>query len=119
MAEEKKVIAVEEGMKRVMNKQDLYHRLLRNFKGREMTGEIINAIKEKDWERVKTGSHTLKGVASNLAIHLMADTMNELEAKVTMLEKAGGEISDEITAYIPILEECLATVENAIQEILA
>ena len=119
MSQEKKVIAVDEGVKRVMNNRTLYNRLLGNFKGREMTEEIISAIKEKDWERAKIGAHTLKGVASNLAIHLMSDTVDELEAKIIIVKEKGGETNGEISSYIPILEECLTTVENAIQEILA
>ena len=104
--ESSEVILVEEGLKRVMNNKNLFTRLLNNFKGRSMVNDIVQAVEKNDPEEISKAVHTLKGVAANLAMHLLAATLEQMELKL----KAGENIDD----LIPVLQDRLEEVEEAI-----
>ena len=105
------VIAVEEGIKRVVNNKKLFLRLLTNFKGRSMVMQIIETAKAGDFDAGEKASHALKGVAANLAMHQLAAAASQAEESM----KAGTAIN----GLEAELLSCLEAVEAAIADILA
>lgn len=105
------VIAVEEGLRRVVNNKQLFFRLLNNFSGRNMADQIITAVQSGDFEGAAAACHGLKGAAANLAMHPLADIVGKIEERLR-----AGESPDDL---FPILHESLDAVEAAITEIVS
>ena len=104
------VIAVDEGVKRVLNNEQLYFRLLNKFSGREMAEQIITATKDGDFKVAAAKCHALKGTAANLAMHPLADAVAQIEELLVADESPEG--------LFPGLYEQLEAVEEAIKEIV-
>ena len=105
------VIAVEEGIKRVVNNKKLYHRLLKTFSGRKMADQIIEAAQKNEFKEAADRCHALKGTAGNLAMRPLAEVTTQIEERLL-----AGESADDL---FPVLMENIDAVEVAIQEILA
>jgi len=103
------IIVMEEALKRVANNEKLFHRLLGKFNGRELQGEITAAVDGGDYEAAAKACHTLRGLASNLAMHPLAESVMALEGKL----KAGEAPADMLAA----LDSSIAAVEQEIKNI--
>jgi HPt (histidine-containing phosphotransfer) domain-containing protein len=108
---EKKVIAVEEGITRVVNNVKLYHRLLTKFSGRQMVEDLVRAAGNGNFEEAANACHALKGMAANLAMHLLADITARVEKQLL-----AGVFPEDLMAE---LYENLEAVEKAIEEIVS
>ena len=104
-------ILVEEAIKRVANNKKLFHRLLGNFSGRTMLGEISKAVDNKDFDEAAKKCHALRGLAANLAMHPLAKAAFRLEDHFKAEEVPEGWLNE--------MNEIIAAVEIAISEILA
>ena len=104
------VISVEEGMKRVVNNEKLYHRLLRSFSGKNLVDKIVESVQNENYEEAITACHGLKGIAANLAMHPLAAAAAEIENCLKAKDSPGD--------LLPKLLENLEAVEQAIEEIL-
>ena len=105
------VIAVEEGIKRVVNNKALYHRLLKAFSGRKLVEQIIDAVNNENFEEAATACHALKGTAANLAMKPLAEVVGQIEEYVKASQNPGD--------LLNTLQENLEAVEAAVIEILA
>lgn len=105
------IIAVEEGIKRVVNNKKLYLRLLKKFSGRKLTEDIFEFSAQGNTEEAVKTCHSLRGAASNLAMNPLAEVILQIEKKL-----AAGESAEDL---FPALRENLEAVEKAIEEILA
>jgi len=77
------------GTARVMNNINLYKTLLKKFKGREMTDELLEAIKAGDSKKVIHVSHALQGTAGNLSLPALQKITSEIET----IAKSGNDYS--------------------------
>ncbi len=67
-----------EGLKRCVNKEDFYLRMVNSsLKGDQME-QLAAAISDKNWEKAFETAHTLKGVFGNLALTPLYDPMCQL-----------------------------------------
>jgi len=103
------VIAVEEGLKRLVNNKKLYFRLLKKFSARKFMDQIFEFVAQGNSDEAIKSCHSLRGTASNLAMNALADVTLQLEEKLV----AGEPVDD----MLPLLRENLEAVEKAIEEI--
>ncbi|MDO5483902.1 MAG: Hpt domain-containing protein [Desulfovibrionaceae bacterium] len=70
-----------EALTRVLNKRDLYIRLLKKFMETEQdsTARITSALQSGDIEAASRMAHTVKGTAANLGAKALAAAALELE----------------------------------------
>ena len=106
------VIHVAEGLKRLVNNQKLYFKLLGSFKGREMENEIIKQIDNADAIKTGRAAHALKGVASNLGLSEIVKIAESIEtqAKVgavpqDMLQPLHAAVDETLDAIARLLEK--------------
>ena len=85
-------INVNEGLNRVMKNKSLFSRLLVKFKDDINMNEIEAAFSEGNSEKAKNSSHTLKGLAANLALTELYKQVLELEMQI----KTGNLNSDQL-----------------------
>ena len=68
----------EEGLKRCVNKEEFYLRMVNSaLKGDQME-QLSAAIADKNWEKAFEAAHTLKGVLGNLALTPLYEPMSQL-----------------------------------------
>jgi len=75
-------INVDEGLNRVMKNKALFSKLLTKFKDDINLNEIEAAFSAGDAEKAKNSSHTLKGLAANLALTELFKQVLELETQI-------------------------------------
>ena len=102
-------ISIEEGIKRVVNNEALYHRLLKTFSGRKLVDQIIEAVNNGDLEVAATSCHALRGTAANLAMKPLAETVGKIEE---LIKESKNPLD-----MLDTLKENLEAVEEAIQKI--
>ena len=102
-------IDVNDGKARIMNNMALYMTLLKKFKGRQMTDDLLAASKEGDYAAVVQFAHALRGTASNLSFPALAEVTSEIEA----LAKA----SQDCSHLTERLDVTVRDLENAIAEL--
>jgi HPt (histidine-containing phosphotransfer) domain-containing protein len=90
---------IEEAMDRLMHDKAIFIKFLYQFKEDEKFKELDMAVRENDKKKAFECAHALKGVAGNLSINPIYDSISLL---VEVLRK--GEMCD----AIPILEMVLA-----------
>lgn len=61
-------INYEEGLKRFLGQEDLYHEILKVFIQENTMHDLEVAMKEEDYESAYRAAHTLKGEAGNLSL---------------------------------------------------
>ena len=105
------VIAVEEGIKRVVNNKKLYIRLLTNFSGRKLVEQIVEAVEQNDYQEAVAKCHALRGTAANLAMHVLTSVSGDLEKQLAENNDPG--------ELIQKLQASLEEVEAEIEKILA
>ncbi|MCL2603586.1 MAG: Hpt domain-containing protein [Defluviitaleaceae bacterium] len=100
-----------EGIKRIMNNKKLYITMLGRFKARQMTDEVLEAIKAGDHERIVFATHAIKGTSGNLGFPTLSKLSGEMEALAKQEQDA--------SHLVPQLEELIATVIAAIADFVA
>ncbi|MCL1987847.1 MAG: Hpt domain-containing protein [Firmicutes bacterium] len=101
-------IAFEEGLKRVVNNKKIFQTLLKKFSGRQIVEQITEHIANNDNDSAIKSCHALKGVAANLAMNPLAETLSNLEEQ----------LKDGDSSLLTELNERLTAVEQAIAEFL-
>ena len=103
-------IDVVDGVSRIMDNKKLYLSLLKKFKARQMSEDLINKINaNEDPEQISQGAHAIKGAAGNLGLTRLSQTAIEIEARIKNKE----DCSDLV---LP-LNEALVSAERAIAEL--
>ncbi|MCL2186188.1 MAG: Hpt domain-containing protein [Treponema sp.] len=82
MADEVTYINVAEGINRVMKNTKLFSKLLGKFKDDTNIKDIESAFEKNDIESARNSSHTLKGLAANLALTELFKQVLELETQL-------------------------------------
>ncbi|MCL2389564.1 MAG: response regulator, partial [Elusimicrobia bacterium] len=72
-------IEVKDGITRFMNDKNLYMQFLGKFQGDKFCEDLINSIKLGDFKTMSVMAHTIKGVASNLALKKLYELSKEIE----------------------------------------
>ena len=103
-------INAEEGINRVMNNSVLYNRLLVKFKNDTNINDIESAFAQGDTEKAKNASHTLKGLAANLALTELFKQVLELESQI----KAGNLNNDQMALVRTTYDKTLAEIDKVI-----
>jgi HPt (histidine-containing phosphotransfer) domain-containing protein len=104
-------VNVAEGKARVMNNLKLYITLLGRFKGRQMTDDLLLAMRQSNTAMVAQHGHALKGTAANLSFPQLIAVTSEIEE----LAKSGTGTSH----LCDKLEETFGELDRAIKEITA
>ena len=104
-------IDIDEALKRVMGNEALLTRLLGNFKGREMAGEVIDACEAGDSAKLAYEAHKMKGVAANLGLKGLVSALHGMEA----CARAGQDAME----LVPMLEAVTEETMRLIEEILS
>ncbi|MCL2243539.1 MAG: Hpt domain-containing protein [Treponema sp.] len=112
MADNIVYINTEEGVKRVMNNVKLYAKLLTKFKDDPSFNDLEAAMAEGDMEKVKVSSHTLKGLAANLALTELSKQSLELESQI----KNGKLNPKQITFVKNVYHQTIAEIEKVIAQ---
>ncbi|MCL2016719.1 MAG: Hpt domain-containing protein [Defluviitaleaceae bacterium] len=103
-----RAISLEDGLKRVVNNKKIFQTLLKKFSGRELVDKISAAIASNEPEEAMKACHALKGVAANLAMNPLAETLGKMEEQ----------LKNGTSTLLPELEERLTAVEQEIEEFL-
>jgi len=82
MADNAVYVNVTEGSARVMNNKKLYVKLLTKFKEDNNLDELNAAIAAGDLPKAQGATHTIKGVAANLALSELFKQCLELETQI-------------------------------------
>jgi HPt (histidine-containing phosphotransfer) domain-containing protein len=109
---------VEEGLKRVMAKQDFYERLIRNFvDGDEARAveTIRNLLSEDDSAGSERAAHSLKGVAGTLGAAGLQLRAQELESAIRE-GYAQEEIFSHLTSVQQELDRLVGDIRDALGE---
>jgi len=103
-------INVDEGLNRVMKNKTLFARLLVKFKDDINMNEIEAAFSEGNVEKAKNSSHTLKGLAANLALTELYKQVVELETQI----KAGTLNSDQLATVKDVYGKTIVEIDKVI-----
>ncbi len=87
---------VETGLKRCVNKESLYLRLIQKVPGNGEFDKLREAVTAGDYEAGFQAAHSLKGVTTNLSLDSLSDPI----IRITELLRAREE-----TDYQPLLDE--------------
>jgi two-component system sensor histidine kinase/response regulator len=104
-------VDVNDGLKRVMGKKDLYLRLLGRFNPRKMVEELLAVIDTDDYQKIKDAAHAVKGASGNLGLISLTNIMLEVETR-----SKEGRGSAELTGEI---NKALIDTEEAVGKILS
>ena len=105
-------IDVKDGVTRVLNNQKLYFDLLKRFKGKAMTDNLLDAIASGNHAEVVQVAHALKGTAANLGFPVVYRVSEEIETLAKKGEPCES-LSHEIKAAINDLEQAVAKLVGA------
>jgi len=72
----------EEGKKRVMNRVDIYIRLLNKFKTETNLDDLLAYSVAQDWEKAQAAAHTIKGIAANLSLTELFNQSLDVETQI-------------------------------------
>jgi HPt (histidine-containing phosphotransfer) domain-containing protein len=105
-------INIDEGLKRLVNNGKLFAKLLNKFKAENagLLDEALGYTDAEDFEKAKISIHTLKGVASNLALTELYKQTLETETQI----KAGA-VKEETRESV---KKCLVETLMLIDEVL-
>jgi two-component system, sensor histidine kinase and response regulator len=105
---------LEAGLRRLGGNRELYIKLLQIFV-RDHAGAALNvarAIAEGDTDTALHITHSVKGVAGNLALIALQDAAQELEFRV----KAGTEVTLQLARFEQRLEETIGALKQALDD---
>jgi len=77
------IIDVETGVKRLMNNEKLYFKLLKKFIDGNTIKDLFTSIETGGPENVRLAAHSLKGVTANLAL----PALNSIAARIEAMAK--------------------------------
>ncbi len=105
-------IAVQKGLARTGNNEELYLRILRKFVDQqsETTGEIMAALEAEDLELAMLKAHTIKGVAGYLGAEALQSVSGELER--AFKEKQEKQYTELLVDFDAKLQTVLSSLEN-------
>lgn len=69
---------IQTGMKRCVNKESLYLRLVKTVPGNDSFEKLRNAVASKDLETAFQAAHGLKGVTANLSLTPLCEPLTEI-----------------------------------------
>ncbi len=73
---------LEEALDRVVNKRELLIRLLKVYVSGEYMDNAREALEQKDYGRVETNVHSMKGSGASLGLEAMADACHQVVAAI-------------------------------------
>ena len=106
-------INVNEGLKRMVNNNKLYARLLGKFKNEADVAAIESALNEGDMEKARTAVHALKGLSANLSLTELCKQTTELEKQI----KENVIKPDQMEIIKNVYEKTLIETELAIEQL--
>lgn len=108
------VLDWKDGLSRVLNKRDLYVRLLGKFmeSERDSATKVEQAIKSGDLDAARQQVHSTKGVAANLGAKALVAAAMELE----MALKAGVDITAPLNRFSTVHLDTLITIQAFLQQ---
>ncbi|MDR3303264.1 MAG: Hpt domain-containing protein [Treponema sp.] len=107
-----------EGLRHVLNKEQLYMRLLKKFKADVSLDALTSAVTAQDYTKAEIEAHTIKGISGNLAL---TELFNQIQALDTALKaKIAQPDGDVITPEsLAPLHTCFQHTLTSIDEALA
>ncbi|MDR2068387.1 MAG: Hpt domain-containing protein [Spirochaetaceae bacterium] len=75
-------VNMEEGLKRVVNNNKLYVKLLNKFKVDTNSAELLTTVQAGEYEKAQVMAHTIKGIAANLSLTELFKQSLELETQI-------------------------------------
>jgi len=105
-------IDVNDGKARIMNNMNLYITLLKKFKGRQMTDDLLAAIAASEMDKIVQLSHALRGTASKLS----CPTLQEVTSEIESLAKEGKDsshLTKQLDTAMKALDESIAELTTA------
>jgi HPt (histidine-containing phosphotransfer) domain-containing protein len=112
MADEVVYVDYEEGVKRVLNNDRLYVKLLAKFKAETSLDDLDAALTAGDMEKARAAAHTVKGVAANLSLTELYKQALEIETQI----KAGSVKEGMLETVRNVYGETLKGVEKVIEQ---
>jgi len=100
-----KLIDVQDALKRVMNNEKLYAKLLTKFKGDNNLKELEDSLALGDLENAKSAVHTLKGLAANLSLVELHKQCLEMENQIKSNQINPNQIDEVKKIFSVTLEE--------------
>ena len=101
-----------DGLKRVMNNQKLYVRLLNKFKTETYLENLSDALNAADMEKAQIAAHTIKGIAGNLSLLELQKQALAVETQVKNNSVEPGVMESFAACY----HETLTEVDKVIKE---
>ncbi|MDR1588411.1 MAG: Hpt domain-containing protein [Treponema sp.] len=98
-------INTEEGIKRVMNNNKLYVKLLAKFKAETSLDELINALASGDMEKAQVQAHTIKGISANLSLSELFKQVLELETQIKAMSADPNQTEKVKTVFAETMKE--------------
>ena len=105
MAEELIYVDYEDGIKRVMNNEKLYVKLLAKFRADTNFDELEAALAAGDMEKAQPLAHTIKGVAANLSLAELYKQILELETQIKARQVNPGQITAAKDAFVITIQK--------------
>lgn len=111
---DKEILDYEEALGRVLNKRELYIKLLNKFIDNESNTptKIREAYQNNNIDEAKTLVHTTKGVAANLGAKLLQQVALELENDL----KTNTNIESSLQNFIVALNKTIEKIKNYINQ---
>jgi len=105
-------IDVAEGIKRVMNNNKLYAKLLVKFKDDKNLAELDEALAAGDLAKAQASAHTLKGLAANLSLTELFKQSLEIETQI----KSGSVNPEQLTTVKNVYAQTLIETDKVIAQ---
>ena len=112
MADDVIFVNFDEGVKRVMNNNAFYIKMLNKFKAEDNLKKLAEAIEAQDMENAQVAAHTLKGLAANLSLTELYKQSMEIEGQI----KARSVNPDQINILKNVYDTTLSEVEKVIAQ---
>ena len=94
-----------DGLKRVVNNEKLYVKLLGKFKNDTKLDDLEAALAAGDMEKAQGAAHTVKGVAANLSLAELFKQTLELETQIKAKSVDPNQMEAVKTAFAATLQE--------------
>jgi len=105
MADDVVYIDFADGVKRVMNNNALYVKLLTKFKTDTNLDNLETAIAAGDMEKARNAAHTLKGLSANLSLTELYKQSLALETQIKGGAADPAQLNTVKTAFAKTLQE--------------
>lgn len=104
-------INYEEGLRRFMNKPELYHKYLIRFCENPAIEKLQEAIHDQDYEQAFAFIHDLKGISGNLSMkhfYMMVSRLTEalrLEKDVDYIKMLTKQVEEEYQTMVAVIKQ--------------